>query len=138
MALKVGIQLYSVRDAMAQNPIETCKTVANIGYKYLEFANHNGENDFGVGFGVSAEEVECFEKSGVRAIALNEGFTALIGLVAGYYKAVAASDDIDSVGGKHAESYINVRGAFEFADNVEHAFALKQRKCEQQAGYELT
>lgn len=69
MSMKVGIQLYSVRDAMAQDPIETCKTVAGIGYKYLEFANHNGENDHGVGFGVSAEELnEALAGSGAQFI----------------------------------------------------------------------
>lgn len=69
MSLKVGIQLYSVRDAMAKDPIETCKTVADIGYKYLEFANHTGDQDHGVGFGVSAEELnEALAGSGAQFI----------------------------------------------------------------------
>lgn len=55
--MKVGIQLYSVRNSMAKNPIETLKEVANIGYKNIEIANHNAQEDPGVGFNVSAEEM---------------------------------------------------------------------------------
>lgn len=57
MALKVGIQLYSVRDEMQENAVETIKKVAQTGYKYLEVANYNANTDFGVGFGVSEEEI---------------------------------------------------------------------------------
>ena len=38
MALKVGIQLYSVRDEMKKDPINAIRQVAEIGYKNLEFA----------------------------------------------------------------------------------------------------
>lgn len=57
MALKVGIQLYSVRGMMKEDPIGTIGKVAQAGYKYLEVANHNALNDAGVGFGVSPEEL---------------------------------------------------------------------------------
>ena len=36
MALKVGIQLYSVRDEMKKDPINAIRQVAEIGYKNLE------------------------------------------------------------------------------------------------------
>ena len=36
MALKVGIQLYSVRELMKQDPIKTIYQVADAGYKYLD------------------------------------------------------------------------------------------------------
>ena len=52
MAIKVGIQLYSVRNALAEKPYETLKAVSDIGYKYIEAANHNAAEDDGVGFGV--------------------------------------------------------------------------------------
>ncbi len=55
--MKVGIQLYSVRNHMAQDPIGTLKEVAKIGYRYIEVANHNAEVDNGVGFGVTPEEI---------------------------------------------------------------------------------
>lgn len=57
MALKVGIQLYSVRDDMAKDPIEAIRKVAEIGYKNLEVANPRADEDPGVGFGVSAEKL---------------------------------------------------------------------------------
>ena len=41
MALKVGIQLYSVRDEMKKDPINAIRQVAEIGYKNLEFASSN-------------------------------------------------------------------------------------------------
>ena len=57
MALKVGIQLYSVRGAMKADPYGTLKKVAEAGYKYIEAANHNAANDDGIGFGVPAAEL---------------------------------------------------------------------------------
>ncbi len=57
MALKVGIQLYSVRDLMNADPLGTIGQVAEAGYKYLEAANHKALEDDGVGFGVGPEEL---------------------------------------------------------------------------------
>lgn len=54
--MKVGIQLYSVRNSMAQDSLGTIEKVVNAGYKNLEVANHNADVDSGVGFGVSAYE----------------------------------------------------------------------------------
>ena len=58
MAVKVGVQLYSVRDEMMKDPIKTIERVAEAGYKYLEAANHNALEDFGVGFGVDAKTLK--------------------------------------------------------------------------------
>ncbi len=58
MALKVGIQLYSVKNAMAQNPIDTIRRVAEIGYKYIELANLNARTDFGCGFAAKAKDLK--------------------------------------------------------------------------------
>jgi len=55
MARKVGIQLFSVKTKMAQDPVTTIKRVAQIGYKYIEVANHNATADSGCGFGVPAK-----------------------------------------------------------------------------------
>ncbi|MBC8531653.1 sugar phosphate isomerase/epimerase [Christensenellaceae bacterium NSJ-53] len=57
MAMKVGIQLYSVRNALAEDPYGTLAKVADIGFKYLEAANHDADNDDGVGFGVPADKL---------------------------------------------------------------------------------
>jgi sugar phosphate isomerase/epimerase len=58
MALKVGLQVYSVRQNMAKNPIATVKRVAEIGYKYLETANLRTPDDYGTGFGVPAKDLK--------------------------------------------------------------------------------
>lgn len=58
MAIKVGLQLYSVRNALAQNPYKTLEEIAKIGYKYIEAANHHADSDDGVGFGLSAKEMK--------------------------------------------------------------------------------
>ena len=57
MAMKVGIQLYSVREEMAKDPVEAIRKVAEIGYKNLEVANPRADEDPGVGFGVPADEL---------------------------------------------------------------------------------
>ena len=69
MALKVGIQLYSVRDLMNRDALKTIGQVAEAGYKYLETANHRAMEDDGVGFGVSPEELnEVLARSGSKII----------------------------------------------------------------------
>lgn len=55
--MKVGIQLYSVKNNMAKDPIGTIKRISDIGYRFFEVANHNATVDSGVGFGVSAKEI---------------------------------------------------------------------------------
>ena len=58
MSLKIGIQMYSVRNAFAKNPVEAIRKVSDIGYKYIELANLNATKDCGCGFGVSAKELK--------------------------------------------------------------------------------
>ncbi len=55
--LKVGIQLYSVRDNMLEDPIATIKALADMGYKYLEAANAKVDETPGIGFGVKADDL---------------------------------------------------------------------------------
>lgn len=55
--MKVGIQLFSVREDMAKDPVEAIRKVAEIGYKNLEVANPRANEDPGVGFGVPAEQL---------------------------------------------------------------------------------
>jgi sugar phosphate isomerase/epimerase len=67
--MKVGIQLYSVRNHMGKDPIGTIRYVAEAGYRYLEVANHNADKDSGVGFGVGAKEIKkVLEGTGARII----------------------------------------------------------------------
>lgn len=58
MALKIGLQLYSIKEAMAVDPIEAIKKAGAIGYKHLELANLNAEKDFGCGFNVPASDLK--------------------------------------------------------------------------------
>jgi len=69
MPIKVGLILYSVRDEMARDPLQTVETVGKLGYRYLEACNHNAIKDNGIGFGVSAEEVKArLDQYGSRVI----------------------------------------------------------------------
>lgn len=67
--MKAAIQLYSVRDMMAKDPVGTIEQVAGAGYKYIEVANHNTVEDKGIGFGVSADKMKnMLDRLGVRVI----------------------------------------------------------------------
>ncbi|MGC4107957.1 MAG: sugar phosphate isomerase/epimerase [Thermomicrobiales bacterium] len=57
MTIPVGLQLYSVRNALKQDPWGTLEAVAEVGFTRLEAANHNARTDPGVGFGVGAREL---------------------------------------------------------------------------------
>ena len=59
MTLRVGLQLYSVRNALAQDPWGTLERLAEVGFTHLEAANHHARTDPGVGFGVSAPELRA-------------------------------------------------------------------------------
>lgn len=56
MSLKLGIQLFSVREEMTKSVENTIRTLADIGYRRIELSNHNALNDFGTGFGMSAAD----------------------------------------------------------------------------------
>ena len=57
MAIKIGIQLYSVRNSFAADDLATLTAVSATGYHYVEAANHNAQEDDGVGFGIPAGEL---------------------------------------------------------------------------------
>jgi sugar phosphate isomerase/epimerase len=59
MALKIGIQTYSVRNNMAKDAIQTLRDVAEAGYHYVEFANHHAIEDDGIGFAQPAKEIKA-------------------------------------------------------------------------------
>lgn len=59
MSVPVGLQLYSVRDALSRDPWGTLERLAEVGFTHLEAANHNARNDPGVGFGVEAAELRA-------------------------------------------------------------------------------
>ena len=57
MAVRIGLQLYSVRNALAESSAATFKGIADLGYRYLEAANHAAGTDDGIGFGLPAGEL---------------------------------------------------------------------------------
>ncbi len=69
MEKNYGIQLYSVRDAMANDMAGTMQKVADMGYKYVEFAGF---------FGHTAEEVkEMLDKTGLICSGTHSPWTDL-------------------------------------------------------------
>lgn len=72
LPLKLGIQMYSVRDYMAQDPVKTIQEVGKLGYRQLEFANFDVTKDLGVGFGVPVEELRpMLQDMGVSVVGLH-------------------------------------------------------------------
>jgi sugar phosphate isomerase/epimerase len=51
---KMGLQLFSIRDAMAEDPITTLKKVRELGYEDSELFGYDGEN--GTFYGIKAKE----------------------------------------------------------------------------------
>ena len=43
----IGLQLYTIRDAMGSDPLGSLKKVADIGYKYLELAGYSSGKFYG-------------------------------------------------------------------------------------------
>ncbi|MBL8127960.1 MAG: sugar phosphate isomerase/epimerase [Chloroflexia bacterium] len=59
MTVRIGLQLYSVRHALARDPWGTLERLADAGFSHLEAANHHARTDPGVGFGVAAPELRA-------------------------------------------------------------------------------
>lgn len=67
--LKIGIQLFSVCDRMKKDPVGAIREIAGLGYRYIEPANHNATEDFGVGFGITADEMlQVLKDTGTRVV----------------------------------------------------------------------
>ncbi|MBQ9084117.1 MAG: sugar phosphate isomerase/epimerase [Clostridia bacterium] len=61
----VGIQLYGVRNSMAQDFEGTIKAIAEMGYEYVEFAGY---------YGKSSEEIkEILDKYGLKCVSVHQG-----------------------------------------------------------------
>ncbi|HML46198.1 MAG TPA: hypothetical protein PKE04_05550 [Clostridia bacterium] len=55
MAVQLGIQLYSLRNEMAKDPIATLKKTMDVGYRHLEPANGKADRDPVIGYGISGD-----------------------------------------------------------------------------------
>lgn len=59
----IGLQLYTVREAMQSNPVSTLERVAKLGYNSLEGATYTGTENF---YGMNAREFkQVLEKNGL-------------------------------------------------------------------------
>jgi sugar phosphate isomerase/epimerase len=58
MSLKIGVQVYSVRESMAEDPRATLKGIAESGCSCVEFANDHAVRESGVGWDIRAEELK--------------------------------------------------------------------------------
>jgi len=68
--LKVGLQLYSIRDAMAEDMDNALRKVKEIGYDYVEFAGY---------FGHSAEEVKAMlDKYDLKCISVHQTYDVFL------------------------------------------------------------
>jgi sugar phosphate isomerase/epimerase len=91
VALKVGLQLYSVRQSLQVDPYGTLAKVAEAGYKYIEAANHNAADDPGIGFGVPASKMkDTLERFGMSIVGchINPLKPELLGQILDYHQAV--------------------------------------------------
>jgi len=74
MAVKLGIQLFSLRNKMAEDPVATLKKIFEIGYRYLEPANSRANEDPVLGYGVSAGQLsEILQRYGGRICSAHLG-----------------------------------------------------------------
>lgn len=68
--LKVGLQLYSIREDMGKDMDATLKQVKEIGYDYVEFAGY---------FGKTADEVlELLKKHGLECVSVHQTHDAFL------------------------------------------------------------
>lgn len=70
---RVGVQLYTVRDLMASDPMGTLKAIAAIGYKEIEPAGYNEGKFYGM---VPSEFKKVLDDLGLTAISGHHGYNA--------------------------------------------------------------
>lgn len=69
MSVRVGIQLYSVREAMRRDAFGTLERLAELGFHAIEAANHHADSDDGVGFGIDAHSLrDTLERLDIRIV----------------------------------------------------------------------
>ena len=55
MTIRIGVQLFSLREEMKKDPVEALQKTLELGYRYLEPLNDQADRDPIIGCGVSAE-----------------------------------------------------------------------------------
>lgn len=130
---KVGLQLFSVREAMAEDFEGTLQKVKDMGYDYVEFAGF---------FEKSADEVKAIlDKIGLTAISVHQGNQLFV------EQGKAAIDYLAKIGAKFcAIPWYNINNWLEDWDGTIKAFtefseALKEagiKLCYHNHDFELT
>lgn len=68
MSLRIGLQLYSVRNSLAESTPKTLQCISDLDFHYLEAANHAAATDDGIEFGMPAGQLRTmFADLGVQA-----------------------------------------------------------------------
>lgn len=68
--LKVGLQLYSIRDEMEKDMEATLKKVKEMGYDYVEFAGYYGKE--------AGEVLELLEKYGLECVSVHQVYDVFL------------------------------------------------------------
>jgi len=71
---KMGLQLFTIRDAMAKDPLGSLKKVAALGYQDLETYGYDGEKDMYYGY-KSADFKQILNDLGLTATSGHYGFS---------------------------------------------------------------
>lgn len=67
--MKVGLQVFSIKEKMAEDPLKAMENAVRIGYRNLEAANHKALEDEGIGFGVGVKELkEMMARTGAKIV----------------------------------------------------------------------
>ena len=56
--MKVGLQMFSVKNAFKENPEKTLQDISAAGYKFVELANHRADKDPGCGYDIPADSLK--------------------------------------------------------------------------------
>lgn len=69
MGMKVGLQVFSIREIMSENPAVAIEKAAESGFRNLEAANHKALEDDGIGTGFSVKELkEVMDRTGTAIV----------------------------------------------------------------------
>jgi sugar phosphate isomerase/epimerase len=127
--VELGIQLHSVRNNMAADPIKTIKKIAKTGYKTVEIARHDANEEHCLGFGLSANKINILKKeSGINIIGahINPINKKNIRKMAEFYKEIGTKYIIISLDFfKDKREVANKAGKYDELGKVLHDYGMQ-------------
>ena len=96
----LSIQLYSIREALSQNPIQAIEKLLAIGFRHLEPANSRGHEDPGIGGGIPAAKLmEVLAPYGARLSSAHMGPLTMqtIPTIAAYHQQVGNANIVEAI-----------------------------------------